>query len=75
MSEYMSAAEKRFYSSARRLRQANLNKDEQIEASYLIKEVQDYGLKFFPNHYLWTVLGQLDKLIANHIRIDNRIGF
>lgn len=63
MSDYMSAAEKRFYSSARRLRQANLNKNEQIEVSYLINDILSYGWKFFPNHYLWEKLQELENIV------------
>lgn len=63
--QHVSAAEKRFYSASRRIRQLTLSKEQQVEASYMIDDILRYNFNFFPNHYLWEKLEAFERFINN----------
>jgi len=39
-----------------------LSRDEQVEVCYLIKRIEDYGFRFFPDHYLRDDVVRLERL-------------
>lgn len=51
----------------KRHQQTPEDKDLEIEAIHVIKEIEDYGFKFFAEHFLWEKMSELES-IAKQMR-------
>jgi hypothetical protein len=61
----LTAAERRYRSAISKLRSVNRNsipKELQIESAYTLNEVDRYGFSFFPNHYIFDKIIELEVL-------------
>mgnify|MGYP001280135688 CR=1 FL=1 len=65
--ERISGAEKRFNGLKKRLKGLNYNdsldKDQQIEVAHKLHEIKSYGFHFFPNHYLFDKIDQIENIL------------
>lgn len=65
--QHTSSAELRFNYLTRKFRQLrDMSKTTQIQVAWLFKEIKDYGFNFFPNHYLWGHLNELESILNKH---------
>jgi hypothetical protein len=64
---HTSSAELRYNYLTRKFRQLkDLSKQTQVQVSWLFKEIKDYGFNFFPNHYQWERLNELEGILNKH---------
>jgi len=61
-----SAALRRFNSTINELRnitRGNIKIDDQKEIAHLINEIEQYGFDFFPNHYVYDKVVELEVFV------------
>lgn len=65
--ERLSGAEKRFNGLKKRLKglgySDSLSKNQQVEVAHILREIDSYGFQFFPNHYLFDKIDQIEKVL------------
>lgn len=63
------AAQRRFHrvlDGLRTISRGKLDRETQEEAAYLINDVQNYGMSFFPNHYVMDQILRLESIVEEN---------
>lgn len=64
----ISLAERKFSWVKNTLRKVrnNVSREDQVEIAHLMKSIQDYGFSFFPNHYVFDQIQQLESILSKY---------
>ena len=71
---FMSLAERKYKSALHNLKSVNRNimtKQQQVDISYLINDIEKHGFDFFPNHYVFDKIEELEEIINNLLKQEN----
>ena len=62
---HIPAAKKRYDGICLRLRgyRGQLSQKQEREIAYLLNDIESYGFEFYPNHYHWDNLDQLESIL------------
>tara|TARA_B100000700_G_C14949068_1_gene810745 strand:+ start:1092 stop:1346 length:255 start_codon:yes stop_codon:yes gene_type:complete len=70
--KHVPAARKRYDGICSRLRgmRGDLTNENEVEIAYLLKDIEDYGFDFYPNHYNWERLDRLENIMNSALRTE-----